>query len=76
MSKCYTINKLVEKEVQMATKEYEYWNERIIQKNSTGTYTITIPVNVIRNLKWRQGQRVIIEEKGKSVTIKDAPNRR
>lgn len=60
----------------MATKEYEHWNERIIQKNSTGTYTITIPVNMIRNLKWRQGQRVVIEEKNKSITIKDAPNRK
>lgn len=60
----------------MATKEYEYWNERIIQKNSTGTYTITIPVNMIRNLKWRQGQRVIVEENDKSITIKDAPNRK
>lgn len=60
----------------MATKEYEYWNERVIQKNSTGTYTITIPVNMVRNLKWRQGQRVIVKEKDKSVVIKDAPNRR
>ncbi len=59
----------------MATKEYESWNERLIQKNNTGTYTVTIPVNMIRDLKWRQGQRVVFENKGKTVVIKDAPNR-
>lgn len=59
----------------MATKEYSHWNERVIQKNSTGAYTVTIPINMIRDLKWQQGQRVKIENKGKTVVIKDAPKR-
>ncbi len=60
----------------MATKEYEYWNERVIQKNNTGTYTVTIPVNMVRDLKWRQGQKVVLEHKGKTIVVKDAPDRR
>lgn len=59
----------------MATKKYEYWNERVIQKNSSGAYTITVPVNMIRNLRWQQGQRVVFEEKDKTIVIKDAPKR-
>lgn len=59
----------------MATKEFEHWNERVIQKNSTGAYTITVPVNMIRKLRWKQGQRVVFEQNKKTLTIKDAPKR-
>ncbi len=59
----------------MATKEYDHWNERVLQKNSTGTYTITVPVNMIRKLKWKQGQRVVVELNKKTLKIKDAPSR-
>lgn len=56
----------------MATKEYEEWNERVLQKNNTGTYTVTIPVNMIRKLRWKQGQRVVFERSRKTLIIKDA----
>lgn len=59
----------------MATKEYEYWNERVLQKNTTGAYTITVPVDMIRNLRWKQGQRLVFGKKNKIITIKDAPKR-
>jgi len=59
----------------MATKKYEYWNERVIQKNSTGAYTITVPVDMIRKLRWKQGQRVIFNRNHKTLTINDAPKR-
>ncbi len=59
----------------VATKKYEYWNERVIQKNSTGAYTITVPVNMIRSLRWKQGQRVVFDEKSDYIVIKDAPKR-
>ncbi len=59
----------------MATKQYEHWNERVIQKNTTGAYTITVPVDMIRKLRWKQGQRVVFERNKKSIVIKDAPRR-
>ncbi|VAW27758.1 hypothetical protein MNBD_BACTEROID07-1677 [hydrothermal vent metagenome] len=59
----------------MAATEHQYWNERVIQKNNTGTYTISVPVDMIRNLRWKQGQRVVVENKGKTIIIKDAPRR-
>jgi len=59
----------------MATKEHDNWDERIIQKNNTGTYTVSIPIDMIDDLKWRQGQRVLVKRKGKVIHIKDAPNK-
>ncbi|MCG2713366.1 MAG: AbrB/MazE/SpoVT family DNA-binding domain-containing protein [Candidatus Omnitrophica bacterium] len=42
--------------------------------NTTGgseTYFVTIPKDIIRHLNWRKGQRVIVQLRGKAVTIKD-----
>jgi hypothetical protein len=44
---------------------------RSITKNNSGTYQISVPINLIRNLKWQQGQKVVVEQKGKSLTISD-----
>jgi len=35
------------------------------------SYTITMPVEFIRHLKWQEGQKVDITLKGKSLIIKD-----
>ena len=59
----------------MATTEHDYWKERVIQKNNTGTYTISVPVDMIRDLKRKHGQRVVVDQKGKTIVIKDAPRR-
>ncbi len=59
----------------MATKEREYWNERIVQKNNTGTYWVSIPLDMVRDLRLKQGQRVVFSQKGKTLIIKDAPKR-
>ena len=59
----------------MATKHFDKWNERVLQRNNTGTYTVTIPVNMVRDMRWQQGQRIVFEHKGKVLVIKDAPKR-
>jgi len=56
----------------MGTKEYEVWYERVLQKNNTGTYTISLPINVVRGLRWQQGQRLKIVIKGKQISLQDA----
>ena len=60
---------------EMATKEHDNWDERIIQKNNTGTYTVSIPIDMMDDLKWRQGQRVLVKRKGKTIYVKDAPDK-
>lgn len=45
-------------------------NIRKIGKRDT-SYTITLPIEMVRDLKWRQGQKVEIRKKGKELVIRD-----
>ena len=45
-------------------------NIRSIQK-SHGTYTISIPVEVMRELGWQERQRVVVTKSGKKLIIDD-----
>jgi len=44
---------------------------RKLHKVGGGTYTVTLPIDAIRELKWKVGQRVEIEMKGKGLLISD-----
>jgi len=44
---------------------------RSITQNSTGTYSVSLPIAFVRKLKWRQGQKVTVERRGKDLIIKD-----
>jgi len=35
------------------------------------TITVTLPIEIIRKLKWRGGQKVVIKKSGKGIFIKD-----
>ena len=37
----------------------------------TSTYYVTLPKDVIHDLKWKKGQKLIVEKKGKQIIIKD-----
>ena len=41
--------------------------------SKTGSYTdyVTIPKAILRELGWRERQRVVVKRKGKSVVIRD-----
>lgn len=32
---------------------------------------VTLPVEFVRNLRWREGQNVIVEQKGETLIIRD-----
>ncbi|MBL7198053.1 MAG: hypothetical protein ISS47_08130 [Candidatus Omnitrophica bacterium] len=36
-----------------------------------GTYSITLPKGAVQNLKWRKGQKVVVERKGRTLVIRD-----
>jgi bifunctional DNA-binding transcriptional regulator/antitoxin component of YhaV-PrlF toxin-antitoxin module len=38
---------------------------------ANASYFLTIPKDVIKKLKWRKGQRVVVERKGETIVIKD-----
>lgn len=58
----------------MARRNIENENVRSITKTSNGkTYTITLPVDVIRRWRWKNHQKVTltIDEKKKRIIIED-----
>ncbi|RLC38342.1 hypothetical protein DRH27_02480 [Candidatus Falkowbacteria bacterium] len=44
---------------------------RKIIKNSRGSYYINIPKEIIRKLRWKEGQRLEVDYKGQAVIITD-----
>jgi bifunctional DNA-binding transcriptional regulator/antitoxin component of YhaV-PrlF toxin-antitoxin module len=50
-------------------------NERFTRKlTKTGggrSISVTLPIEFLRKLKWRRGQKVVVEQKGKNLIIKD-----
>ena len=35
------------------------------------TYIVSIPLDMIKQLKWKKGRKVVVELKGKEVIVKD-----
>jgi hypothetical protein len=44
---------------------------RNLTQNRTGTYSISLPIELIRSLKWQQGQKLIVSKRGKNLVIED-----
>ncbi len=45
-------------------------NIRKLYKHSE-SYAVTLPIAVIRELKWQEKQKLVIEKKGDSIIIRD-----
>ena len=43
---------------------------RKITKNGN-SYSVSIPIEILKELKWREKQRVIVKKRGKSLIISD-----
>ncbi len=57
----------------MATRIARKRKIRTLQQNNTGTVTVSLPVEMIRDLGWMQGQKVLVQRKGSKITIETAP---
>ena len=44
---------------------------RTIAKTKSGTYLVSIPIEFIRELGWKKGQKVRLKKYGKTIIIKD-----
>ena len=44
---------------------------RKIVKNGAGTYYVSIPKQLMKKLRWKEKQKVVISEKGKTLIVKD-----
>jgi len=39
--------------------------------NRSGSYAVTLPMEIIKELKWREKQKVIIKRRGRGIIIED-----
>lgn len=44
---------------------------RTLTENSTGTYSITIPISLVRELQWQSGQKLVVTKQGRKLTVAD-----
>ena len=54
----------------MTRRKTENKNIRKIFK-SGASYAVTIPLEIVNELKIRKGQKVVVDVRGKTITIKD-----
>jgi Ni/Co efflux regulator RcnB len=55
----------------MGTYKAGEQNKRVLSKNNTGTYTVSLPIELVRQLKWQDGQKLSLEKRGKTIVITD-----
>ena len=44
---------------------------RKITMTGYGTYSLTLPKGAVQNLKWKKGQKVVVERVGETLVIRD-----
>ncbi len=55
-------------------RKLEKQNIRKLGKTGRGaSITITLPIEIIRDLKWRDGQNVVVTRRGQGIAISDWP---
>jgi len=60
----------------MARRKLNERNIRKITKMGGGkSFGITLPIEMIRKLKWRERQKVVVKLRGKKITVEDWPVR-
>lgn len=55
----------------MGAKRAGQRHVRVLTQNNTGTYSVSIPIETVRNLRWQRGQKVTIRQQGKKLVIED-----
>ena len=46
-------------------------NIRKLQKQANGSTTIALPTDVLKELKWRDKQKVVVKKRGSGILIED-----
>jgi antitoxin component of MazEF toxin-antitoxin module len=53
----------------MAKKKSEPTNVRKIQRQANGSTTVVLPADLVRELGWKDGQKVVVRKRGTSMAI-------
>lgn len=54
----------------MADKKYKERNIRKITKNGA-SHSVSIPIEILKKLGWRERQKVVVKLEGRKIIIKD-----
>lgn len=55
----------------MANRSADERNVRSLMRNKGGTYLLSLPVEFVKQMKWREKQKLTLTIKGKSIIIQD-----
>jgi len=55
----------------MARRKLEDRETRKLSKRTNGSYQVTLPVEIVRELKWRGGQKLVVRKSGDKIIIED-----
>lgn len=55
----------------MANKKAEDRNVRKLTKSGNGSIGLTLPIEIVRELKWREKQKVVVKRVHGGVLIRD-----
>jgi len=60
----------------MGRRSLKERNIRKLTRTGRGkTISVTLPIEYIRELKWQDRQKVVVQKRGKSLVIKDWPTK-
>jgi hypothetical protein len=55
----------------MANRSINERNVRSLMRNKGGTYLLSLPIEFVKNLKWKEKQKLTITVKGKSIVVRN-----
>lgn len=55
----------------MSRRKLEDREIRKLSKRTNSTYAVTLPVEIIRELKWKNKQKLVVRRSGKKIIIED-----
>jgi bifunctional DNA-binding transcriptional regulator/antitoxin component of YhaV-PrlF toxin-antitoxin module len=55
----------------MPRRKLEDVNIRKLTKQGKKSISVTIPIEIVRALKWREKQKVVVKKRGKGILITD-----
>jgi hypothetical protein len=55
----------------MANRSINERNVRSLMRNKGGTYLLSLPIEFVKNVKWKEKQKLTITVKGKSIVVRN-----
>ncbi|MFA6301228.1 MAG: hypothetical protein WC609_02670 [Candidatus Paceibacterota bacterium] len=67
----YDVSNILRNILLMPTRKIGETNIRKITKVGRASLAVTLPIDMVRKLKWRERQKIVVSKKGSQLIIKD-----